>query len=226
MTLSKRDRNRIYRVIEEGRLNPAEFEFMDAGERAILTHSSGSTFEFSIEPGTRNRHEYRFRVAEGIDEDGAASSIDTLTILQLPKWLGEIQETVGVPDFWEELRRGRQLLTEFQQESGNTPFTDDEQKQIAVRLREIKAEIGEQFELTSEQIAQVNEKLDEAAEASKYMGRKDWLIYFLGTITALIITATVAAGVGEHIFTTVIQGIAHLFTGGTGPPPIPPKIIS
>ena len=47
---------------------------------------------------------------------------------------------------------------------------------------------------------QVEEKLDEAAEASSRMGRKDWFIYFLGTVTALIITSTVAAGVGEHIF--------------------------
>jgi hypothetical protein len=75
-------------------------------------------------------------------------------------------------------------------------------------------------------MAQAEERLDEAAEASKRMGRKDWLIYLLGTITGIVITATVPSGLGEHIFTMVIQGIAHLFTGGSEPPQIPPRIIT
>lgn len=48
------------------------------------------------------------------------------------------------------------------------------------------------------------------------MGRKDWLLLFSGTIFTLIVTDIVTPGVAEHIFTMVIQGIAHLFGG---PPP-------
>jgi hypothetical protein len=35
----------------------------------------------------------------------------------------------------------------------------------------------------------------------------------------LIVAATVPAGVGEHIFTAVINGLIHLFGGG------PPQIL-
>lgn len=109
------------------------------------------------------------------------------------------------------------------QEKANTPFTRDEQGQIAAQVLAIKRQLAEQFELSSEQIAQVDEKLDEVAEAGTRMARKDWLVYFLGTVTALIITATVTAGVGEHIFTMVIHALGHLFTGGSAPPQIPPR---
>jgi hypothetical protein len=108
----------------------------------------------------------------------------------------------------------------------NTPFTEDEQRQIAAQLQKVRKQIGEQFELTGEQLEQINEKLDEATEASTRMGRKDWLIYTLGTITALIITATVAAPVGEHIFNLIIHALGHLFTGGREPPQIPPQVIT
>jgi hypothetical protein len=57
--------------------------------------------------------------------------------------------------------------------------------------------LKERFELTGEQLEKINERLDEAEEASKRMGRKDWLIYFLGTISALTIAATVVPGVSS-----------------------------
>lgn len=85
-------------------------------------------------------------------------------------------------------------------------------------MQEIKNQVREQFALSSEQMERIEERLDEVAEASKRMGRKDWLIYLMGTITALVITATVTGGVGEHILTMVIHALGHLFTGGSEPP--------
>jgi len=113
------------------------------------------------------------------------------------------------------------------EETGNAPFTESEQRQIAAQFQDIKKYLKEELSLPKEQVLRIEEKLDEVAEASKRMDRKDWLVYLLGTITALIITATVAAPVGEHIFTMAFHGLAHLFTGGNGPPPqIPPRVIT
>jgi hypothetical protein len=237
MMLNKRDRNRMFKAIESSGFDPAEFGFDDTEGRVLITHSSGSTFEFSLRIDTlpeveglpimtRESYVYEYNVVEGEHASGLSGTIDALSRLYVEEWLNEIRETVGVPDFWDELKRGRQLVAEIQQESGNSPFTDDERRQIVAQLQAIKTQAKEQFELTVEQIARVNERLDEVAEASKRMGRKDWLIYFLGTITALIIAATVTSGMGDHIFTTVIQGIAHMFIGGTEPPPLPPNVIA
>ena len=52
------------------------------------------------------------------------------------------------------------------------------------------------------------------------MGRKDWLLLFGGTVFNLIVTDTVTPSVAGQIFTTVVHGLIHLFTGAGGPPQI------
>jgi hypothetical protein len=119
------------------------------------------------------------------------------------------------------MRRTRELITDVQQaDTSNTSFTQDERRQITAQLQEITKHLKEQFELTKEQAERVDEWREEVVEASNRMGRKDWIIYLLGTITALTVAATVPAGVGEHIFTMVIHALGYLFTGGSEPPQI------
>jgi hypothetical protein len=134
---------------------------------------------------------------------------------------------VGGQNGWAGSDQAKDVFTTAHGEkTGNAPFTESEQRQIAAQFQDIEKYLKEELNLPREQIARIEEKLDEVAEASKRMGRKDWLVFFLGTITALIITATVAAPVGEHIFTMAIHGLAHLFTGGNEPPQIPPRVIT
>jgi chorismate synthase len=100
------------------------------------------------------------------------------------------------------------------------PFTQDEQRQIAAQLQEIRKQLreqlSEQYKLTSEQLEHIDERINEAAKASERLGRKDWIMV---TYT-LIMTATVPAGIGEHIFSMLVHALAHLIIGGSGPPQI------
>ena len=89
-----------------------------------------------------------------------------------------------------------------------------------LRQIELSACAGRLGELTAEQIEHIDARLDEAEEASKRIGRKDWLLLFGGTILNLIVTDTVTPSVAGHIFTTVVHGLIHLFTGAGGPPQI------
>jgi PHD/YefM family antitoxin component YafN of YafNO toxin-antitoxin module len=227
MMLSKRESNTIYETIVKSQLDPAEFDLEDTGEKVVITHNSGSRFEFSpsdriyILSDERTGYDVRTSVAEGVNETHTAPDVKFLTTVYIPLWLKEIELTVGVPDHWAELRRNRQSVAIIQRgDFENTSFTRDEQEQIAAQLQEIKKQVKEQFAFSNEQIERAEESLDELTEASKRMGRKDWLIYFLGTITALIITATVTAGAGEQISAMVIHGLIHLFSGGSEPPRI------
>ena len=229
MTLGKLRRNKIYRVIEGGNLDLSEFQLTETGDRVTVTHNSGSRFVFEPRMSRVMGEHYgvTYIVADGTNLNYSLEFELDEVLEHILAWVNEIGETLEAPDLWAELRRSRELISSIQQTgSSNTPFTQEEQKQIAAQLQEIKKQAREQFELTNEQIAQLDEKLDEAAEASTRMGRKDWLIYLLGTITALVITATVTGGVGEHIFTMVLHGLAHLFTGGSEPPQIPSGIIA
>lgn len=225
MMLGKVGRNKVYEAIAESGLDPAECELVLADDKALITHESGSTFEFERDYRRMRDPIFRFKVNAAVADSSVRNFFTPCTIWDISKsireWADEVKLIVDMPDRWAESRRSREFITSIQRQySANAPFTQDEQEQIEARVQEIKKQLEQQFELSSEQMTLIDEKLEEAVEASTRMGRKDWLIYSLGTITALIITATVTAGVGEHIFAMVIHGLAHLFTGGNEPPRI------
>lgn len=229
LLLTKLQRNMLYEAIAEIGLDPAQCRLETVEDILAIEHNSGSRFAaVLITPESRFKIRARdpiFRIrATVVDGSDRLQEVkDDLTEL-LPlirTWADEVKQVVETPDYWRDIKRSREFIADTQgKESENTPFTQREQEQIAAQLQAITRLVAEKFELSAEQAEQIEERLDQAAEASKHMGRKDWFIYLLGTITALLITATVTAGVGEHIFSMVIQGIAHLFTGGSEPPKI------
>lgn len=223
MRLTRIERNQIFEAIAADNLDPAEYDLRERGDRVTITHTnSGSTFRFaSGSRGAIDIYRVQSDVVDGHHLQYVASRrIDSL-INRIVVWADEAKATFEAPDLWAEMQRSREFIVEIQQtDSGNAPFTQDEQRQIAAQLPEITKQLKEEFELTNEQVARIEELRDEVVEASTRMGRKDWVIWLLGTITALTIAATVPAGVGEHIFTVVIHALGYLFTGGSEPPRI------
>jgi hypothetical protein len=224
MGLTKIQRNKIYQAIAASIMDSTECDLKvgsSANDFSTITHVSDSFFMFKHDPSNGV-----YTVAAEVTDGGGFRKFSVIPLLDnliphIRAWADDVKLTVGVPDFWAEAKNGRTLISNLQQQdTGNTPFTQDEQKQISTLLHEIAHGLVGQFELTSEQIAHIEERLDEAAEASTRLGRKDWIIYTIGTITSLIITATVAAGIGEHILTLIIQSLAHLFADGSEPPQI------
>lgn len=138
----------------------------------------------------------------------------------LPAWVGEIEYNLSTPDLWEELRNSRELLTA---ETDNTPFTAEEQAAIAARIEEVKAEVREQYELPAEQLAGVDQNLDDLKEASERVGKKDWRVMLYGAAFGMIVNDAVPPHVVQGIITTVITGLGHLFGLGGVPPALPPQ---
>jgi hypothetical protein len=229
MMLNKRERNKIYEEIVGKGHDPAEFNLEDTGSKVVIGHNSGSTFEFFMPRSLferiqadryKYRYEYRANVAEGVNQAGGADSMSSLE-QSISYWLDEIRQTVGVPDFWAEMRRSREFAVDIQRvDTRNTPFTQDERRQIAAQLEAIKEQVKEQFDLTREQITHIEEWRNEAAEASEHFGRKDWRILVYGTIVNLFVTDALPPEVARHILAMFIHVIADLFLGGGGPPQI------
>jgi hypothetical protein len=83
---------------------------------------------------------------------------------------------VSGQNVWTGNEQAKDAFTAAQdEEAENAHFTQDEQRQIAVQLQDIKRYLEEQLDLPGEQIARVEEKLNEATEASMRMGRKTGL---------------------------------------------------
>jgi hypothetical protein len=126
---------------------------------------------------------FKASVVEGINQSHVASSIDYPVPAPTSGWLREIQATVGVRDYWAEMKRSRASIAIIQRgDFRNTPFTPTEQRQIAAQLKEVTKQVQQLYGLSRRQITQVNEKLDVIIEDASRLGRKDWVVIFAGTI--------------------------------------------
>ena len=217
----------VYNAIKENALDLFECTIEVNGTRWIsVLHSSGSVFTIYNKGSFYSA--YRTVMDNGEEFSASADPEGVQEVSQyigrIGVWAQDVREFIETPDLWAEMANNREFVVEIQEtDTSNTPFTKDEQSKIEAQLRETAKQLKEQFKLTNEQMERIEEWRDEVVEASARMGRKDWFIYLLGTVTALTISATVPAGVGEHILTMVIHTLGHLFTGGNEPPQIPPR---
>ena len=132
-------------------------------------------------------------------------------------WVGELKaaKTVG------HRRGGRPtpIGSADRQAGENTPFTPAEQAEIINQLKAIRDSMRKNYRLSGEQLAAIDKRLEEAEEASKRLGRKDWKSLFYGVVFGLMVNDAIPPDVAQHIFTGVLHGIAHLL--GAAPPPGP-----
>jgi hypothetical protein len=222
--LTKRQRNEIFEKVSACGLDPASCELQDPASRAATVASlrheaSGSSFTLRPDHDQAGKHGASRSV--GSADFGRCSACDWEQLMEsLVAWAQEITYEAETPDLWAELQQVPEIMATAQAaDASNAPFTPAEQAEISNRLDEIKQLVREQFELTDEQLAAIDQRLDDAEEASKRLGRKDWLLIFYGGLVSTFMTDAVPPSVIQTVLTTVVHGIAHIFGIG-GPPPI------
>lgn len=130
--------------------------------------------------------------------------------------MGTLTEANRVFPEWSE-RDARLLKTLFgprRESVPNTLFGPSELKDIDVRLQELKEQLKETQEtlkLTNEQLKAMNTTLDETHEASKRIGRKDWLLLGIGALVTLAISAAFPPATVVSITKLFIHKVGHLF---------------
>ena len=131
---------------------------------------------------------------------------------RLSMWLGEVKRDLETPDLWAELQREAKLLGVGSSELiENTPFTPDEQKEIAKRLNELAKYLKLTYSLSQAQMKALDEKVDYFIEASNRVGRKDWLNIFIGGIFGYILSAAVPTESARNIFLSSLRAIGLLY---------------
>ena len=109
------------------------------------------------------------------------------------------------------LRRAQFLITQVspqfglvagfvEEDPGNSPFSESELARIVESIRELKEQLMASTDYAPEQLALIGRKLDEIQSASQRLGRKDWLNYVAGTLTATCISASFAPDVTRSLF--------------------------
>ncbi len=133
-------------------------------------------------------------------------------LARISTWLEEVKQDLDTPDLWAELQREGELLGAGSSVvTENTPFTADEQREIAERLKKLGEYVRVTHSLSMAQMQALQEKIDYLVTASNRFGRKDWLILFMGVIFGYLFSAGLPPESAHTIFTAFLRGIGFLY---------------
>ena len=92
----------------------------------------------------------------------------------------------------------------------NSAFSLAELDQIENSIKTIKTDLANSTDYSSEQLNLINRKLEEIQDASKRLGRKDWINYVAGSLTSLCISAAFAPEKTKELFKIVNNAFSWL----------------
>jgi hypothetical protein len=207
--LQKFQKNEIFKAIQTVGLDPGQFDLIDSESEVRIKHKwSVSCFVVSRESGY---YVGRSLVGDGVVWPTNPSSWQTL-IARVSRWLEEVKQDLDTPDLWAELKREGELLGAGSSVvTENTPFTADEQKEIARRLDEAAKHVRETHLLSMAQMQSLDEKIDYLVKASGRLGRKDWLNTFIGVTLPFGLAAALAPEAARAIFLTFLRTVGLLY---------------
>lgn len=96
-----------------------------------------------------------------------------------------------------------QLFGAFEPQGTQSSFTPQDRETIRHGLDLVLEEVRKSALFNKEQYALLKEQLDEAAEATKRLTRKDWVLWFMGSVASLAITAGYPTDAVKALMTAV-----------------------
>ena len=122
----------------------------------------------------------------------------------------EVETGDGSPEWSERVA----LELEWVLESPNTRFELPELKGVDGVLRELAEDlkhVAETQKLTAQQLGGLRATVEDMREASRRIGRKDWVLLGMGAVTAWAIRAAFPPAVVVHAGKLFVHEVAHLF---------------
>lgn len=117
-----------------------------------------------------------------------------------------------MPDLWAEAMKARQFANTID-DAENTPFTQDELKQLGPKLDEVEAFIETRQPLTPDQKSSLHSRLQYLLGAAKRgVGRFDWKNIFMGQIVQLVMDGILDSASYGHVMAhagTLLTGLFH-----------------
>jgi hypothetical protein len=207
--LQKWHRNNIFEAIKEVALDPREFDLKDSGAEVRIKHKWSESCLIV-------RRESGYYAGQSVVGDGpvwpySPCSWQTL-IPRVSTWLEEVKRDLETPDLWAELQREGELLRVGSNEvTENTPFTPEEQREIARRLKKLAKHVRKTQPFSQMQMQALDEKLNYLVDASGRLGRKDWLNAFIGVTLAFMLGTALPQESARTIFMTFLQAIGLFY---------------
>jgi hypothetical protein len=208
--LKKVQKNQVFEAIEAVGLHPNDFDLEEDGDKVRIKHKwSASHFTINSEGAYYGA---RYVVGDGPEWPVSAYSWGTISP-RISAWLKDVKRDLETPDLWAELQRdGRLLLDATSNDvTGNSPFTPDEQNDIAARLQALAEHARRIYSLSAAQMRILDAKLDYLVNAARRLGRKDWLNVCAGVILSYILGASLPPEATRGMFLGLLRAIGHLY---------------
>jgi len=209
--LEKWQRNAIFERVTEAELNPRDFELEDDGDEARV-RVRGSKSIFVIGRDRSASYRVSKAVGEGPLAGYGANSWDGVMNPPLALWLSEVKRDLETPDLWAELEQQRKMLDVTTTEADeNTPFTTDEQAEIAKQLAEIKTYVVQTHELSGDQTRALEGQFKYLQDAAGRMGRTDWRTAAAGVLLSAIVNAVLPGNAARDALLMLFRSVGHMF---------------
>lgn len=182
-TLLTSQKNEVWRIVKSFGFTPNSFEweesmaFAEVGPNNELRYKdTGYWFRFVVEHGIFS---WEFAPGKSMQTEGGGGGYDASwedMLKAVSYWLSYIKREIEEPDLWDHppLETGS-LWDPLASIKGNTQFTDVEIAHLNRSIGEIRKFILESGSHTNSEVKFVDEKLNYLLDASKRMGRKDWI---------------------------------------------------
>jgi hypothetical protein len=213
-------RNEVFETIQDRGHRPEDFEWEElltyGGNMSgpLLRYRPVPTFYFLF---AREVEGFVVRFAPGYESWESPTlgygKWDDLVSPQLALWLDCIKRETQAPDLWGQLEQGRELLQAADATDDNTPFTPEEQTQVAAQLREIKEYLFATHSLSATQQVTIETRLAYLEQAATRMGRKDWSTILIGTLFSVVVETTLGADGASDLFRFAMNAVGHLLKG-------------
>lgn len=149
---------------------------------------------------------YRFR-------PGAVASVEAVNIADsnqqleyVTSWLGRVKEEHEAPDFWGNFAgtgdaiAGSAFLD-------NTPFTPEERGRLETQLDEIREYLESVIEAQADTREFVRREFEYLKESSQRIGRKDWVLTFIGLLTSIVFSDPTVQAQASELFRFAMRQI-------------------
>ena len=198
--LLKKQKNELFRIIEEVGLEPSNFEWLEERVKGPQTDHVISKLAYRGSP-----YFYRFDVtmtrylckkcpglqkATGLAKFTGWSSV----VADFVHWARRLKAEIDAPDLWAEARKYQSIFSVSTTEQIQyIPFSHAEAEQIASALKQVEKKIIREIDPTPEQLGFVQYKLSYlVSKAKEGCPRIDWMNMLVGVMTSVAVALSLS----------------------------------
>lgn len=201
-------KNQVLEDIQGFDLPPEDFEWELAqsnyeGMLVILVSrlvqkSTGYYFQFDFL--RQDVHACTFSPGQSTITETNVTGVWESQIQYFHYWLGYLKREVEAPDLWKAIAAEKVLSEVSSEQYENDLFSKDEKHRIEVSLNEIKQYLISSRSFSTEQRKYLDARFSYLEDATTRLGRKDWIIIVVGTLTNTIFSLALTPSIARELF--------------------------